>query len=153
MNYIIQNEAIHLTIRYVKGSESPHRFYAELKCVSITIHKLFNGSNGIISANIISPNEFCSLLVTDADAMSFICLVAAVTVENITVPIHMGSTATTATTTTTTTTINYTDPGVNMTLLTSLVAGILIAGFTVILSMNALICLLLYKKGMLHNLP
>ena len=103
MNYTIQTEAIHLTVRYVEGSESPHRFYAELKCVSITIHKAFNGSNGMISTFIISPNEFCSLLVTDADAMSFISTVAAVTFESIAVlfhPIHMGTTTTTTTTTT-----------------------------------------------------
>ena len=92
----------------------------------------------MINTSIISP----TMLVTDADAMNFICTVAAVTVENITVLIHMGSntatttTATAATTTisTKTTTVNYslvhsTDSGVNMTLLISLAAGILIAAF------------------------
>ena len=150
MNYTIQTEAIHLTVHYVEGSESPYRFYAELRCVSITIHETFHGSNGMINTSIISPNELCNLLVTDADAMSFTCLVAAVTVENITIPIRTGSktttttttktttttttaTTTTTTTTTATTTVNYslvhnTDPGaVNMTLL---VAGILVAAFT-----------------------
>ena len=136
VNYTVQSEAIHLTVHYVEGSESPYCFYAELKCVSITIHEVFLGSNGMINTSIfISPNELCSLLVTDADAMNFICTVAAVTVESITVPIHKGSIATTTATTTTTTTVNYslvhnTDPGVNMTLLVSLVAGILIAAFT-----------------------
>ena len=96
VNYTIQTEAIHLTVHYVEGSESPNRFYAELKCVSITIHKVFHGSNGIINTNIISPNELCNLLVTDADAMSFSSTIAAVTFENITVLIHMGSTTNTA---------------------------------------------------------
>ena len=128
MNYTVQTEAIHLTVHYVEGSESPYCFYAELKCVSITIHETFHGSNGMINTSIISPNELCNLLVTDADAMSFICTVAAVTVESITVPIHKDSIATTAT-------VNYslvlnTDPGVNMTLLISVVAGILITAFT-----------------------
>ena len=144
MNYTIQTQAIHLTVHYVEGSESPHRFYAELKCASITIHKVFHGSNGMINSSVILPNEFCNLLVTDADAMSFICTVAAVTVENIKVPTHTISATTTTTTTTTTntaaaaaatTTVNYslvhnTDLGVNMTLLISVVSGILIAAFT-----------------------
>lgn len=71
-------------IQYVKGSESPHYYYAQLQCVSVIIHNTFNGSHGVI--NNVPSNEQCKLLVTDGDAASFINCRAAVTIEGITVP-------------------------------------------------------------------
>lgn len=72
-----------LTVHYVEGSEF-HQFYVELQCVSLTLQGLFDGFVG--SLHCVPPNEQCTLLVTDADSMSFINSSAAVSIENITVP-------------------------------------------------------------------
>ena len=84
VNYTIQFETLLLTVHYVEGSES-HQFYVELQCVSLTIQRLFNGSVGYLHH--VPPNEQCTLLVTDADSMSFINLSAAVIIENIAVSV------------------------------------------------------------------
>ena len=79
----IQFGVLLLTIHYVEGSES-HQFYVELQCISLTIQGLFDGSVGSLHG--VPTNEQCTLLVTDADSISFINSSAAVTIENITVP-------------------------------------------------------------------
>ena len=92
MNYTVQFEALLLTVYYVEGSES-HQFYVELQCVSLTLQGLFDGFVGSLHG--VPPNEQCTLLVTDADSMSFINSSAAVTIENIAVPSAPDVTATT----------------------------------------------------------
>ena len=84
MNYTIQFGALLLAVHYVEGSES-HQFYVELQCVSLTLQGLFDGSVGLLYG--VPPNEQCTLLVTDADSMNFINSSAAVTIENIVVPV------------------------------------------------------------------
>ena len=82
MNYTIQLGALLLTVHYVEGSES-HQFYVELQCVSLILQGLFDGSVGSLHG--VPPSEQCTLLVTDADSMSFINSSAAVT-KNVAVP-------------------------------------------------------------------
>ena len=84
INYTILPEAIQVTVSYVEGSLD-NRFYAKLQCPSKNISNTFNGSSGAIDG--VPPNELCTLLITDDDGMSFIDTRAAVTIENITVPI------------------------------------------------------------------
>ena len=93
VNYTIQFGALLLTVYYVEGSES-HQFYVELQCVLLTIKRLFNGSVGCLHR--VPPNEQCTLLVTDADSISFINSSAAVTIENIAAVPSASVTATTS---------------------------------------------------------
>ena len=83
VNYTILPEAIQVTVDYVEGSVH-NRFCTKLHCPSRIISNSFNGSSGMLYG--VPPNESCTLMVTDANAMSFIDTRAAVTIENITVP-------------------------------------------------------------------
>ena len=56
-----------------------------LHCPSRNISSTFSGSSGMLDG--VPPNELCTLMVTDANAMSFIDTRAAISIENITVPI------------------------------------------------------------------
>ena len=68
VNYTIINEVLHITVRFVKGTES-HSFCVKVMCESESIFESFNGSNGVI--NNVPRNELCTLLITDVDAMNF----------------------------------------------------------------------------------
>ena len=72
VDYTIHPGVINITVDYVHECESPHQFYVELQCTSIsqTLAKFFNGSSG--SINNVPSNEQCILLVTDGDAMNSI---------------------------------------------------------------------------------
>ena len=85
VNHTMQPGAIHLTVQYVEGSETPFNFYTKLCCVSYTINNAFNGSKGVIKFNV-PPNEQCTLFVTDGDAAYFINTSAAVTIKGIMMP-------------------------------------------------------------------
>ena len=69
---------------YVEGSVH-NGFCTKLQCPSENISNTFNGLSGMIDG--VPPNELCTLMVTDYNGMSFIDTRAAVTIENITVPI------------------------------------------------------------------
>lgn len=85
INHItILPEAIQVTVDYVEGSVH-NMFYAKLQCPSRNISNTFNGFSGMIDG--VPPNELCTLMVTDANAMTFINTRAAVTIENVTVPV------------------------------------------------------------------
>ena len=84
VNYIILPGAIHVTVAYVEGSVN-NRFCAKLHCPSKNISNAFDGLIGTIDG--VPPNESCTLMVTDDNAMTFIDTRAAVTIENITVTI------------------------------------------------------------------
>ena len=84
VNHTMLPGAIHLTVQYVEGSESPFSFYTKLCCVSYTINNEFNGSKGVI--NNVPPNKQCTLFVTDGDAAYFINTSAAVTIKGIMMP-------------------------------------------------------------------
>ena len=83
VNHTILPGAIQVTVDYVEGSVH-NRFCVKLQCPSEIISMTFNGSSGIIDG--VPPNELCTLLITDPNAMSFIDTRAAVTIENIAVP-------------------------------------------------------------------
>ena len=85
INHTILPGAIQVNVDYVEGSVH-NRFCTKLQCPSKNISGTFNGSSGIIHVDGVPPNELCTLLITDANAMSFIDTRAAVTIENIAVP-------------------------------------------------------------------
>ena len=80
VNYTILPGAIQVTVDYVEGSVH-NRFRAKLQCPSKNISKTFSGSSGTIDE--VPPNESCTLMITDYNAMH---LRAADTTENVTVP-------------------------------------------------------------------
>ena len=85
INHItILPEAIQVNVDYVEGSVH-NMFYAKLQCPFRNISNTFNGFSGMIDG--VPPNELCTLMVTDANAMTFINTRVPFTIENITVPI------------------------------------------------------------------
>ena len=83
VNYTILPEAIQVTVDYVEGILH-NRFCAKLHCPSRNISSTFSGSSGLLGD--VPPNELCTLMVTDYNWLSFVDTRAAVTIENITVP-------------------------------------------------------------------
>ena len=93
IHYTILPGAIQVTVAYVEGSVH-NSFCAKLHCLSKDISNTFSGSSGMLYG--VPPNELCTLMVTDNNPMSFINTRAAITIENITVPISATFIATTS---------------------------------------------------------